>query len=109
MYELALVLQSTNKTDEEVKKEFDQFRRNLEAALKDDFGVQSVHHWGRRKFVFPIKKQEYGYYVLMAINTSGAGVDLLIKELQHQDLVLRYQLLELPEGASTKPQSDIQE
>ena len=109
MYELALILQSANKTDEEVKKEFDQLRRSLESTFKENLTFTAIHHWGRRKFVYPIKKQEYGYYLISSVECTPSCHAQLQKELRLSDLVVRFVLFELAEGASSKPQLDTPE
>lgn len=55
--------------------------------------IDEVDEWGMRRFEYPIKKQQNGYYVNMYFEVEGAIIVKLERMLEINDNVLRYMTL----------------
>ena len=104
-YELSLIMVSSDKTDEDVKQDFNVLKKHLSETLDGEFEVTNVIHWGRKKFAYPIEKNEYGYYLILSVKTNPAKHLILKKELKLQENVVRYQFLEAKKPME-KPKRD---
>ena len=55
--------------------------------------IDQVDEWGMRRFEYPIKKQQNGYYVNMYFESEGAIIVKLERMLEIDDYVMRYMTL----------------
>lgn len=54
--------------------------------------VVATDNWGKRKLMYPIKKQEHAVYVFYTVEMEGEGVKKVEATLNITDEVLRYLL-----------------
>ncbi|MCM8764895.1 MAG: 30S ribosomal protein S6 [Candidatus Omnitrophica bacterium] len=57
--------------------------------------------WGRRGFMYPIKKKNEGYYYLFYLEAEPESVEKIQEQLKHRQTVLRTLVIarkEFPEG-----------
>lgn len=52
--------------------------------------VVSTDNWGKRKLMYPIKKQEHAIYVFYTVEMPGEGVKKVESTLNITDEVIRY-------------------
>ena len=78
-YEFLLILKDEDSYQLIKDKYFKKFNIEVE---KEDL-------WGVRKFAYPIKKQDSGYYIVLNINVKDEKIPNLMKELELEDNVLR--------------------
>lgn len=63
----------------------------IEAACTAHKGeVLMTDHWGRRPLSYPIKKKQYGVYVLFVLAGDSSLVSDLSRQLRINDQVLRF-------------------
>ena len=59
--------------------------------LTDNGGkVTATDNWGKRKLMYPIKKQEHAIYVFYTVELPGEGVKKVESTLNITDEVIRY-------------------
>ncbi len=69
-------------------------KEELEAWIKEGGGqITDVDEWGRRKFAYPIKKRQEGYYVIYYFDADPAFTLTLRKKLELAKGVLRHMIL----------------
>lgn len=67
---------------------------NVNKFLADNgASIDEVDEWGMRRFEYPIKKQNNGYYVNMYFECEGSLIVKLERQLEINDHVLRYMTL----------------
>lgn len=54
--------------------------------------VTATDNWGKRKLMYPIKKQEHAIYVFYTVEMPGEGVKKVESTLNITDEVIRYLL-----------------
>lgn len=52
--------------------------------------ITATDNWGKRKLVYPIKKQEHAIYVFYTVDMPGEGVKKVESTLNITDEVIRY-------------------
>jgi small subunit ribosomal protein S6 len=92
-YEIGYIL-NPETTEEEVKK----FNENyLEIIKKYDCQIDHVDEWGRKKFAYPIKHFEDGFYTFITIISDGQPLAELERRLKLSEKVLRFIVVRLDE------------
>ena len=61
-----------------------------ESIGKNGGTVQEVDLWGRKRFAYPLKKKNNGYYVLCVFDGTGDTVSKLERHYQLDENILRY-------------------
>lgn len=64
-YETVIIL-SNNLGDEAIAATIEKFKK----LIADNGEVESVEDWGKRKFAYPIQKQNEGHYTLINFKSS---------------------------------------
>ena len=84
-YEIIIVFDS-NLDEETVKQQV----QKVEAVVTAHGGAVEVNDlWGRRQLAYPIKKRQYGIFVLMVATGDNTLVSDLRRQLRINDAVLR--------------------
>jgi len=91
-YELMLII-DTAIDSESTEKVIDKVEKLIE---KNAGKIGKSEKWGRRKLAYPIKKQEEGYYHIIAFNGVGKTVNEIDRVLKITDGVLRHMLVKKP-------------
>ena len=88
-YEMMVIL------DPELGEEGIQAQKEtLEAWIREGGDeITEVDEWGRRKFAYPIKKRQEGYYLVYYFNAEPAMTLTLRKRLELNKGVLRHMIL----------------
>lgn|SRR3990167_9290423 len=55
--------------------------------------ITATDNWGKRKLLYPIKKQDYAVYVFYTVEMPGEGVKKVESVLNITDEVIRYLLV----------------
>jgi small subunit ribosomal protein S6 len=55
--------------------------------------VQSIDRWGRKRFAYPIAKQQEGYYVVVEFTAEPSVIAELERTLHLADEVLRFKVV----------------
>lgn len=64
---------------------------NVKKIFKSaDATIKKTDNWGKRKLLYPIKKQEYGLYVFYTINVLPENVQKIDATLNITDEVIRH-------------------
>jgi small subunit ribosomal protein S6 len=87
MYEIMAILPpalSQEKRDEIIEKSL----KERIASIGGEIRFEDMT-WGERKFAYPVKKHEYGYYVVIVFTAMKDKVGLLEEELRIDTNVLR--------------------
>ena len=66
-----------------------------EKCKKRSLKVVSVDKWGTKTMAYEIKKQSRGYYLKLVIEGAAEAVQLLEKDLQMDDTMLRFLLIRI--------------
>ena len=61
-----------------------------EAIVKNGGTVQDVDHWGRKRFAYPLRKKNNGYYVICVFQGTGETVAKLDRFYQLEENILRH-------------------
>jgi small subunit ribosomal protein S6 len=106
IYELMAILDGS--LDEEKYK---AALENVEKTIKSKGGtVTALDEWGKRKLVYQIKHQDFGYYVVIRLTAEKAAVPADIESaLKIQDAVLRSMITVAKTKKVTKPAAAKQE
>lgn len=89
---------------EEVNKEvIEKFSNQVQ---KHDGVVIKVDEWGSKRLAYQIKKNDYGYYVLMDYCGGSQIIAGLERELKLDDRIVKYQTVKLEDRVD--PQALIQ-
>jgi small subunit ribosomal protein S6 len=92
-YELTLILDPDLTTDAQ-KKLVTKIKKIIEDPSVDEKGkVEKTDDWGKKDFVYPIAKKNFGYYLLVKFSASGKGVIGVDKKLKSEEGILRYLLV----------------
>ncbi|MDZ7289212.1 MAG: 30S ribosomal protein S6 [candidate division KSB1 bacterium] len=86
IYETAIVIDSTMKTDE-IRNVIDKI---VNFISNHGGNIIKVDEWGKRRLAYEIKKKQYGYYFIIRFNAPAAVPLLLEREYRLNDAVLRY-------------------
>lgn len=78
---------------EEVNKEVIEKFSNM--VQKHDGVVVKVDEWGNKRLAYQIKKNDYGYYVLMDYCGGSQIIAELERELKLDDRIVKYQTVKL--------------
>jgi len=85
-YELSLVF-STEIDDAERDALFERIKGLMPVIEGSDVNVKQ---WGRRKLAYPIKKQNFGYYMLVETQLDGQGISEFERVISYEDALLRH-------------------
>lgn len=66
-----------------------------EKCKKRALKVVSVDKWGTKTLAYEIKKQSRGYYLMLVIEGASESVQLLEKDLQMDDKMLRFLMIRI--------------
>ena len=66
-----------------------------EKCKKRSLKVVSVDKWGTKTMAYEIKKQSRGYYLKLVLEGTAEAVQLLEKDLQMDDKMLRFLLIRI--------------
>ena len=69
-YELGYIL-NPETTEEDVKKFTESF---LEIIKKYECTVEHVDDWGRKRFAYPIKHFDDGFYTFITLTSDGQAI-----------------------------------
>jgi small subunit ribosomal protein S6 len=58
--------------------------------------------WGKRRFAYPINKQEDGYYVVYNLTATGGALNDFERSLRIADDVVRHKLFRLPDAEAER-------
>ena len=83
-YETVIIL-SNNLGDEAIAATIEKFKK----LIADNGEVESVEDWGKRKFAYPIQKQNEGHYTLINFKSSPEFTAELDRIYNITDGVLR--------------------
>lgn len=89
---------------EEVNKEVIEKFSNL--PQKHAGVVVKIDEWGSKRLAYPIKKNDYGFYVLMDYCGGAEIIAEIERELKLDDRVLKYQTVKLED--SVDPEALVQ-
>lgn len=70
-----------------------------EAIAKNGGAVQDVDHWGRKRFSYPLRKKNNGYYVICTFQGTGDTVAKLDRFYQLEENILRHLTIALTKKA----------
>src|SRR3990167_5618620 len=93
-YEVMAILDGST-TENQYKKNLAELKQLLES-----FGAEISHEeeWGKRGLAYPIKKQNYGYYVIFNFHMEPTKAQELKSQLRIMNFVLRDLVLKTPKG-----------
>ena len=87
-YELVVIYPSS-------ENELGAEKQITEKCKKRSLKVTEVDKWGTKTMAYEIKKQTRGYYLKLAIEGSSESAQLLEKDLQMDDKMLRFLLIRI--------------
>ncbi len=93
-YEVMLILEPSLE-DKDVKAAVDRY---LTTVTSRGGKVQSIDHWGKRRFAYEIRHINEGYYAVVDVEAEPATVDELSRVLGLADEVIRHKVVR-PEAA----------
>ena len=93
-YEVMLILEPSLE-DKDVKAAVDRY---LTTVTSRGGKVQSIDHWGKRRFAYEIRHINEGYYAVVDVEAEPAAVDELSRVLGLADEVIRHKVVR-PEAA----------
>ncbi len=67
--------------------------RYEELIKKKDGTLRSTNRWGKRRLAYPIKKFQYGYYIIFDFESSSELVNELEREYRLNEHILRFMTL----------------
>jgi small subunit ribosomal protein S6 len=70
-----------------------------ELIVKHDGEIMELAKWGRKRFAYPIKKKNNGFYVLCEFKSSGDIVARLERHFQLDENIIRFLILALDKKA----------
>ncbi len=85
-YEIGYIL-NPETTEEEVKKFNETY---LELVKKYGGTIEHVDDWGRKKFAYPIKSFEDGFYTFITFSSDGTTIAEMERRLKLSEKVLRF-------------------
>ena len=86
MYETIFILDSLL-TPEEIDKMIDRVKEIIESNKGK---ILTVDKWGKRRLAYEIQKKQYGFYVAVEFESEGEIPNILEREYNFNDKVLRY-------------------
>jgi small subunit ribosomal protein S6 len=86
MYETIFILDSLL-TPEEIDKIIDRVKEIVES---NNGKILTVDKWGKRRLAYEIQKKQYGFYVAIEFESEGEIPNLLEREYNFNDKILRY-------------------
>ncbi len=88
-YELLYIVPN-NYTEDEVKG----IKANVDKLIADQGGkITHEEYWGKKKFCFPIKHGQHGYYLLSEFDMEAANLAKVNTELRMSHEVLRHMIV----------------
>lgn len=92
-YEL-MVIFSGDLPEQDFERELEKARKNLGEYIKN---IDNEDIWGRKEFMYRIKKQKRGYYVVFNFRAEATAIRELCTSVKLNPYVLRHLLITLPE------------
>jgi small subunit ribosomal protein S6 len=93
-YEVMVILDPSLE-DKDAKAAVDKYLTTVSSRGGE---VQSIDHWGKRRFAYEIRHINEGYYTVVVLNAEPAVVDELSRVLGLADEVIRHKVVR-PEAA----------
>ena len=92
-YEVMVIFDASLE-DEAVRSQTTRYTDQLRAA-----GAKSVKvdNWGKRRFAYPVRHHNEGFYVLIEANAEPPALADLDRALKLADEVLRHKVIRLPD------------
>lgn len=78
--------------EEEVKK---TSQKVLDLIKKNEGKILKEERWGKKSLAYPIKKQNYGFYILLNLEIEPSKIQILEKEIKLIPEILRYLFLKI--------------
>lgn len=76
--------------DEQIEKEIEM----VQGIIQNGNGeVLSIDKWGTRKFAYPIKKKEIGFYCLVVFKGNKNMLQDMEKKFKLDEKILRYSIV----------------
>jgi len=94
-YEIMVIL-DVGLEEDAVRVMVDRFTKQLAAGGAKPV---STHNWGKRRFAYPLRHRNEGYYVVIEANALPTTVAELDRVLRLTDEVVRHKVTRLPERA----------
>ncbi len=91
LYELTVILLAEMEDHKAAVDEVAEVVRGLGAE------VEKIDLWGKRRFAYPVKKQQEGFYALLTIKMEPAQIKELDRVLGLRQQVLRHLVVALDE------------
>ena len=92
-YELMIIF-SGDLPEQDFERELEKARKNLKEYTKD---IDNEDLWGRREFMYRIKKQKRGYYVVFNFRALATAIQELRTSVKLNPYVLRHLLISMPD------------
>jgi small subunit ribosomal protein S6 len=86
MYETIFILDSLL-APEEIDKLIDRVKEIIES---NQGKILTIDKWGKRRLAYEIQKKQYGFYVAIEFESEGEIPNILEREYNFNDKVLRY-------------------
>ena len=99
-YELTYAFQE-NLDEKEVAKTADQFQKSL-----TDIEVEKQDLWGKRKLVYQISKNNFGYFVSLIFKTAPENLSKIEKKLKQKEEIIRYLIVKAQLPKTVKPKKE---
>lgn len=93
-YELMIIF-SGDLPEQDFERELEKARKNLKEYTKD---IDNEDLWGRREFMYRIKKQKRGYYVVFNFKALATAIQELRTSVKLNPYVLRHLLISMPDN-----------
>jgi small subunit ribosomal protein S6 len=87
--------------EDRINEKLDRFHQQLASAGGE---ITATDHWGRRQMIYPIKKKQAGYYVVVQFQTPVEALPEFERLLKLDEELLRY-LVVSHNGEPTQPMS----
>ena len=100
-YEVMVIFDASLE-DDTIRSRIRHYTDQLNAS-----GAKSVKadNWGRRRFAYPVRHRNEGYYVVIEANAEPSALADLSRALELADEVLRHKVIRLPDrvGGRSRP------
>lgn len=95
LYESTFIVNATLE-DPQIEQVIEKVKEQL-AKMNAD--LKDLYRWGRKRFAFPIKKKNNGYYVVMEFEADTDAVSKLDRFFHIEENILRSLILKLDKHA----------
>lgn len=81
----------------------------LQGVVETNGGtIVSYDPWGKKKLAYPVKKNSYGYYILMTFASGPELVTELERIMRLDERVLKFITVKLEDVYSPEPEQDVE-